>query len=316
MKPILFFGEALIDCQCDEWGHIRQALPGGAPLNAAVGSARLGLPAAFAGAVGNDAYSRLLEAILQQEGINAKWLKIVPNTVAPRAIVTLNQDKVPSFKFDWAQSAPTLLTRDFFAALDVTEYSMFHCGGVMLTSDNCAKVQQWLMQRFIEKNIPISFDPNIRPALISKDREETCRRRCLTTIRSVDVLKLSDDDLEWLFPQAGQEAALKSLLQLRGSKLTGITMGRSGSLLVSGENAVRVPCQRVLTIDTTGCGDGYMAGLMAALFSGQVQTKWDQIDIAALKKIGRQASGVAGFVAAHQGTIPAMPHKNELNTGD
>ncbi|MDY2648052.1 MAG: PfkB family carbohydrate kinase, partial [Pyramidobacter porci] len=132
MKPILFFGEALMDQFYDAAGELQSSLPGGSVLNAAVGAARLGLPTAFCGGIGGDEEGRALLRLLNREDIDHRFTFYKKDRATAAAQVRLTPQGQPAFAFRRAGCADESVTPDDMAGIDPNDFSGLHCGGVML----------------------------------------------------------------------------------------------------------------------------------------------------------------------------------------
>lgn len=305
MNPALFFGEALTDRFYDEKGILRKSTPGGAPLNAAVGAARLQIPTAFAGGIGGDGEAREILKVMDLEGIGRRFAVIKKQLPTAAAEVRLNERREPAFRFLRSGTADALIESEDFSSLRPQDYSCLHCGGVMLASEPGASVQEALAERFYDAAIPVSFDPNIRPALIGD--EEAYRERVLMAMARPQLVKLSLDDISWLFPGQDVNDAFSQLHCLRRGAMTALTLGAQGSLLASGQVCHRQWAYSVAAIDTTGCGDGFTAGLLRGLLTLD-GCAWDELTEEQLRWVAEGASAVAARVCEKEGALPAMPY--------
>ena len=174
----------------------------------------------------------------------------------------------------------------------------------MLTSDPGATAQEALAERFYDAEIPVSFDLNVRPALIAD--EEAYRERALTFMVRPQLVKASLDDMDWLFPGQDVNDAFSSIHCLRRGAMTVLTLGQQGSLLASGQTCHRQWAYAVNVVDTTGCGDGFAAGLLRGLLSLD-GCAWDELTEEQLQWVAAGASAVAARVCEKEGAIPAMP---------
>jgi fructokinase len=110
----------------------------------------------------------------------------------------------------------------------------------------------------------ISYDPNVRPALISD--HEQARTRIERLVERADVVKASDEDLNWIDPNHAPERVAQTWLGL-GPSIVAVTMGGQGAFAMCAAGSVRVPALPVEVVDTVGAGDAFMTGLIDALWS-------------------------------------------------
>lgn len=314
MKPVLFFGEALMDQFCDAAGELQSSLPGGSVLNAAVGAARLGLPAAFGGGIGGDEEGRALLRLLNREHIAHRFAFYKKDRATAAAEVRLDAKGQPIFAFRRAGCADEAVTPDDVEEIDPNDFSGLHCGGVMLASEPGASAQERLAEKFYDAAVPVSFDLNVRPALIA-DKTAFCERALKFMIRP-QLVKFSRDDIEWFFPGEDVNDSFAAMHQARRGALTVLTAGVQGSLIASGQVCERLFAYSVAVADTTGCGDGYAAGLLRGLFSLPDATAWDELTAEQARWVGSGASSVAARVCEKQGAIAAMPRYRDIYSAD
>lgn len=263
---ILICGEALVDLVPDgagAGGPARYAAhPGGSPANTAVGVARLGTPTAFAGRLAREGFGPLLRAHLADNGVDLRYAVDAPE-LASLAVVSLDERGRAEYVFyvegtaDWQWSAAELP-----AALpdDVTAV---HAGSLALALPPGGDVLTDLLRRERGRRT-VSVDPNVRPSLVG-DRA-AYRTRVQNWLGVADLVKVSDDDLAWLYPDTGWEQAARDW-QAAGPAVVVVTRGADGSTAYVGgsggdaEQVVR-PGRPVDVVDTVGAGDSFSSGLL------------------------------------------------------
>ncbi len=310
MKPILFFGEAFFDKFYDEGGVCTASLPGGSVLNAAVGASRLGLSAEFSGGFGGDDGAAELLRLIEDEGIGMRHVFIKKDKLTCAAEIRLNSAGVPSFQFLRAGRADESVTCEDVAGINPSDFSALHCAGIVLTSDPSASAQEFLAEKFTAAGLPVSFDLNVRPALIKN--KKAYRDRLTKFMLRASLLKFSAEDVEWLFPDQDANDSFAAIRKARRDALTVLTAGASGSIIASGKVCERLHACPVDVKDTTGCGDGYAAGLLRGLFALPSGTRWDALTCEQVRRLGSGASAVAARVSEKQGAIAAMPHPEDI----
>lgn len=149
----------------------------------------------------------------------------------------------------------------------------------------------------------VTFDPNIRPALLPEHGKAV--RRFEETAALATVVKLSDEDAHWLYPEVEEERLLASLLAL-GPRLVAVTLGARGAALATRADTVRVPGVEVDAVDTIGAGDTFMASLVHSL----LESSSADLDGAALERIGRAATRAAAITVSRAGAD--LPWLREL----
>jgi fructokinase len=240
--------------------------PGGSPLNVAVGLARLGARVEFAGKVSTDFFGRFLAAHLKHEGVGTRFLSHsdAPSTLA---FVTL-EDGDPAFSFHREGAADTLLLpRDLPEEIAQTQF--LHFGSISLMNEPTAGTITGLVEQLRSRAI-LSFDPNIRPGLISDRRRY--RELLARLFQSADIVKISATDLRWFDPDHSPEGAAGALMEM-GPALVAVTQGPRGAYARWHAGEVRVPARAVEVVDTVGAGDAFTSGLLFALVERGVTSR-------------------------------------------
>ncbi len=311
MKPILFFGEALFDRFYDARGACIASLPGGSVLNAAVGASRLGVPAEFSGGIAGDEGGAELLRLIEHEGIGTRHVFHKKDRLTCAAEVHLDAAGVPTFQFLREGRADESVTCEDVAGINPSDFSALHCAGIMLTSDPGASAQEFLADKFLASGVPVSFDLNVRPTLIRN--AEKYRERAMNFMLRASLLKFSAEDIEWLIPGQDANDSFAAICKARKGALTVLTAGARGSLIASGKARERFHAPTVDVKDTTGCGDGYAAGLLRGLSTLPCEAKWNDLSSEHLRRIGSYAGSVAARVSEKQGAIAAMPHLKDVS---
>lgn len=253
---ILSCGEALIDMlPTTASGAKNEYLPvtGGAAVNSAIALARLGQSAGYFGGLSTDHYGELLISEMQTEGIDTSRNRPVdaPTTLAFISII----EGSPSYSFRNANGAGRLLNATHLPDLEGVNALVF--GGLSLIHRPAAGAFEALMQMAGAERV-ILLDANIRPALI-KEEEDNYRTRLTRMIAMADIVKMSDEDIDWLHPDPPEQ-----LLQGRAA-LVVHTHGPEGATFHSRHGSQHLPASPVTVVDTVGAGDTFNAGLLASL---------------------------------------------------
>jgi fructokinase len=253
---ILVVGEALVDVVrrvSDEKSGDDIVHPGGSPLNVAVGLQRLDVPATLHSAFGADPHG---VAIAQH--LEASDVAVTGSTVSDRetsvALATLGADGAASYTFsiDWDP-----------AALEVPDgtFDAVHTGSIAAALEPGATLVGALLTQ-LRPTTTVSFDPNVRPQLMGSP--DDARERVERFVALADVVKASDEDIAWLYPDASIAEILERWLEL-GPALVVATRGADGADALAASGPVHVPAPPTEVADTIGAGDSFMAGLLAAL---------------------------------------------------
>jgi fructokinase len=185
---------------------------------------------------------------------------------------------------------------------------MYHFGSIALLEKPASDAYLELLNTFHKEKVITSFDPNIRPSLIHDRRSflQMFHRIC----KMVDIMKLSDDDLEYI---TGLKDAAEGLRMIsdRANALTLVTLGRNGAIVSYGGQFRHIPTfNRVRVKDTTGCGDAFMAAIISGLLDGGDFTA---LSMSKLTDIVTFANAAATIVGTRYGAANAMPRLREVD---
>ena len=265
---ILCCGEALIDMlprQTTQGEDAFAPYAGGAVFNTAIALGRLDAPAGFFCGMSRDLFGELLEETLAASNVSCDLAhrSDAPTTLA---FVRLTNGQA-SYTFYDENSALSSMTEADLPALPDTVEAMFF-GGISLAG-KAAPAYEALMLREAPTRVTM-IDPNIRPSFITDP--DTYRARIHAMMAAADIVKLSDEDLNWLEGD-GDLAALAQGLLGRGTKLVLITKGSEGATAYFGSGAVSAAAVRVEVVDTVGAGDTFNAGFLAGLHQANALSK-------------------------------------------
>lgn len=246
MTRVLAIGEALVDVVRDGDTESRHA--GGSPMNVAYGLAQLGVGASLLTRIGRDDDGALIQTHLARAGVELlpASLRDEPTSTA---IATIGADGAASYAFDVSWDLPEVA-----AAAD-----WVHVGSIATFLEPGADA----LERYLETATTVSYDPNIRAALMPADAVERFER----IARLTTVLKLSDEDGRWLYPDLDESALLDRLLGF-GPRVVAITRGAKGAAVATAVERADIPAVRVDVQDTVGAGDSFMAAFIAELLGG------------------------------------------------
>jgi fructokinase len=297
------FGEALVDLLPDRRGRLRdcesfRAHSGGAPANVAVGLARLGLRTAFVGVVGDDEFGCLLERKLLDEGVEAAFRFSSEAKTGVWFVALDAQGDRSFFTPAGADSADKLIDEQDSAR--VPQARIFHCGSSSHIRPAAQQALRTAVRRARDRGMTISFDPNVRAHLWRDLRE--LRDLCDDVLPLCDVVKLSEDELEVCLGVREPAVALDRLHAL-GVKLACVTLGARGAVGRRGEERAQAPAPPIEVVDTTGAGDGFVAGLLAS----------DPLR-APLDRALRFACAVGSRVCTRLGAVSGLPTRAEAQS--
>jgi fructokinase len=309
---IVCLGEVLVDMFPAELGRPLAEVsafrpkPGGAPANVAVAAARLGAESGFIGKVGDDAFGHHLAAVLEAEGVNVSGMRYDQEARTGLAFIAMPDVNTYDILFYRNPGADMRLRTDELDREILERAQAFHFGALSLIQEpsRSATLEALCIAR--EAGALISFDVNYRADLWSK---EEAYERVMATVPSVDLLKINEVEVEILGGAEDTDAVCSALLGL-GPSLVVVTLGPEGSSFRVAEGGEHVPAFRVETVDATGCGDGFVAGLLCQLVVG---ADWrQQLTVPRMREILRYANGVGALTSLTQGVIPALPAAEQV----
>lgn len=266
---LITLGEALIDLPATQSGvSLADAsgftkVPAGAPGNVAAAAARLGLRTAFVSKVGDDPFGRCLVQHFGALGVDTSHMVLDKAGRTGLAFVSVMPDGERDFLFYFNPEHDFALRPDELDAAWLGSTRVFHYGSISLIAEpgRSATVEAARLAR--AGGALISYDPNLRPRLWPS--EDAMRTGALAGFADADIVKISEEEITTLFPDAiGEDVAAMRLLQM-GPQLVCVTRGASGCTGYSCSQAVHVPGFAVPFADATGAGDSFTAGLLTFL---------------------------------------------------
>jgi fructokinase len=255
---IVVCGEALIDMISNGDGT-QQAAPGGGPFNTARALARLGVPIAFLGRLSDDVFGRQLADLLVADGASLELASIGAEATTI-ASADVDSEGFAEYRFLVHGTSAPNLTPDMVPDRFGPEVEALHVGSLGLVLEPMASTLSELIRREQGKRL-VMLDPNIRVGLVP---DPEYRERLHTTISRSTIVKASEGDLAWLYPDLGYEQAVDRILD-QGVSLVVATLGAGGAFGAQRESRIRVTAPRVEVVDTIGAGDAFGAALLAWL---------------------------------------------------
>lgn len=300
----LVIGEALIDIVQRD-GQVLGEHVGGSPLNVAVGLGRLDRGVDFLTHIADDERGRRIVEYVEASGV-----RLVPGSTSaartPTAAASIDENGAATYTFDieWQLSGTP----------EVAPPLVAHTGSIAGFLDPGCLATAALLDAY-RLAATITFDPNVRPALIEDHDQAVDRINRL--VEKADVVKASDEDLHWIDPTRTPEQ-MATAWQSLGPSIVVVTMGGDGSFAVCAAGTVRVAARPVEVVDTVGAGDSFMTGLIDALWSldllgGDRRADLARIDVEALDGVLRAAAHASAVTVARAGAD--LPDRAALQLG-
>jgi len=305
---VLVAGETLVDFIPDRPGPLATVdrfskRAGGAPANVAVALTRLGEAPLFWTRIARDPFGEFLADTLEREGIADRFVERDDEAKTTLAFVSHDESADRAFSFYREETADTRFSPGSVPEEVLRDLSWVHVGGVTLTTEPAREATLDLARRAREVGCTVSFDPNVRPELYSGDLSELIGE----ALSLAHVVKASPDDLRGLdLGVEGDPEGLARAVCGRGPHTTLLTLGGEGALaMATGETAwvgeARHPGYAVEPVDTTGAGDAFLAGAIAALTAGE--------DLG--ETLGF-ANAVAAAATSGEGAMTALPDRDQV----
>ena len=307
---ILCCGEALIDMVAAPSldgpdGFVPHS--GGAVFNTAIALGRLGARAGMLTGLSHDMFGDQLADALKASDVDTTHI-IRSNRPSALAFVKL-EDGQASYSFFDENSAGRMIRPEDMPALPSDTTALFF-GGISLASDPSASAYAALLERQGGLRA-VMIDPNIRPLFITD--AEGYRRRMAAMIRQADIVKVSDEDLNWLNPAPLTQAEKISAMLDTGPSVVIVTQGAEGAIATLADGtSIAVPAAKTNVVDTIGAGDTFNAGFLAKLSELDLLTPeaLGTLDLDALRDAMTYGARVAAITVSRAGANP--PWANEL----
>ena len=307
---ILCCGEALIDMVAAPSldgpdGFVPHS--GGAVFNTAIALGRLGARAGMLTGLSHDMFGDQLTDALKASDVDTTHI-IRSNRPSALAFVKL-EDGQASYSFFDENSAGRMIRPEDMPALPSDVTALFF-GGISLASDPSASAYAALLDRQGGPRA-VMIDPNIRPLFITD--AEGYRRRMAAMIRQADIVKVSDEDLNWLNPAPLTQTEKISAMLDTGPSVVIVTQGAEGAIATLADGtSIAVPAAKTNVVDTIGAGDTFNAGFLAKLSELDLLTPeaLGTLDLDALRDAMTYGARVAAITVSRAGANP--PWANEL----
>jgi len=308
MYDVIALGELLIDFaskSVDAAGYPTMAAnPGGAPGNFLAALNAYGARTGFLGKVGDDAFGHLLLGTLKEAGIETKGIVVDPTVFTTLAFVTFDDKGDRSFSFARKPGADTQLRWEEVDKSMIDEARVFHFGTLSLTDEPCRTTTQKAVAYAREQGKLITYDPNLRKPLWRTEAE--AKEQILWGLYQADVVKISDEEVEFLWNCTPEEGAEKLLTEY-GVSLAMVTLGPKGCLLKTAKAVCNAPGPKVSPIDTTGAGDIFGGSAVSRLL--ELNKPIADLTDDDLAYIGCFATTAASLSTEHSGGIPSIQDK-------
>lgn len=304
-------GELLIDFTENgtsaQGNPLMEANPGGAPCNVLAMLERLGKKTAFIGKVGKDMFGNQLKAAVEEVGIDTRNLIMDENVHTTLAFVHTYPDGDRDFSFYRDPGADMMLTKDEVQKELIENSRIFHFGTLSSTHEGVREATRHAIELAKEAGCIITFDPNLRPPLWKS--LDDARKEIEYGMTKCDVLKISDNEVEFLFGTTDYDKGAAMIREKYNIPLVLITMGKDGSRAYYKDLRVEAaPFLQENTIETTGAGDTFCASTLNYVLEHGLEDLTEEN----LKELLTFANAAASLITTRKGALRVMPSRQEV----
>lgn len=316
MKKVIAIGEALIDFIPHEKGRALNnvenflRVPGGAPLNVAAAVAKLGGKSQMLTKLGQDGFGDAILNEVKPLGVDVSRISRTKEANTALAFVSLREDGERDFSFYRNPSADMLLSAEEICSEDFNERDILHFCSVSLIDAPIKEAHRRAIEIAKEKGCLISFDPNVRLPLWKQP--EDCRKAILEFLPLSNIVKISDEELEFITGIKDEKEALDSLLT-GDVKVIIYTKGTNGAEFITKERVIFSHSFKVSAQDTTGAGDSFIGSLLYQVAEGEYSLE-ELVTLSEEKvqEILTFSNATAALTVCKKGAIGALPLKEEV----
>lgn len=313
MGRIFTIGECLIDfIPTDSKDSLKNVssfikMAGGAPANVAVACSKLGSESYFIGMLGDDFFGDFLVETLENYGVNTKYTYRTSKAKTSLAFVNIGKDGSREFSFYRNPGADMFLDINDVKSIEFSENDFVSFCSVGLVPYPIKYATEYLLKKAKLSNSTIVFDPNVRLDLWSD--VNLCRETILNFIKYSDILKVSDDEIEFITGKDNLEESV-SYLKDKGAKNIILTLGKNGSSAYFNDKYIKVDGFNVVAIDTTGAGDSFVGAMIHML--DEIGKKPYDLNTQDIKTILEFSNKVGALVSTKKGAMESLPIKSEV----
>lgn len=307
---VVALGELLIDFTengiSSQGNPIFEANPGGAPCNVLAMLQKLGKKTAFIGKVGSDMFGSQLTETVKAAGIDVTGLVSDKSVSTTMAFVHTLPDGDREFSFVRDPGADMMLRKDEIDVDIVSSAKIFHFGTLSSTHEGVREATRYGVDIAKESGALISFDPNLRPPLWNS--LEDARREIEYGLSKCDILKISDNEIEFMTGSTDYDKAVRELMGKYHIKLAFATLGKNGSRAYFGDMQAEFGGFDVDTIETTGAGDTFCGSALNYVLEHDINALTEND----LKELLAFANAAAAIITTRRGALKVMPEKKEI----
>ncbi len=309
MAKLISLGEAILDITKFGAKNIVKSA-GGAPTNVAATVSMLGGQAVLLSKLGDDDEAKLILETLKSKKVDISFIKVTDAHDTTVANVTVDKKGQRTFTFDRRNAADLFLSPSEIDVSLFTQGDIFHFGSVNLVPSLTRQAHVQALTYAKREGLIISFDPNLRFNLWPT--EEALRTAVKEFLYQVDILKVTKEELSFIYPNVTEMEALEKVFQSK-VRIVIVSLGADGvALYLPKQKPILIPGQKVKVIDSTGAGDALIGSFLYRLLADKVSKEKLTSPSTKLKDYLVFANKVAAFVCTKAGAISALPSQDDL----
>lgn len=309
MPKLISVGEALID-QVKQGVKLVGKFAGGAPANVASLVASLGQKSILITKIGDDDEGKLILQTLQSKGVDVSQVRVTDSHDTTIAKVQVDKKGQRTFTFDRRNAADLFLMKEEIDSRLFEANDIFHFGSVNLVPSLSRKAHEYALDIARKNGLIISFDPNLRfnlwPSPIAL--RETVKEFMI----GVDLLKVTEEELNFIFPDMTLEAAIEKVFQAKVSWLI-LSKGDQGlALYQAKQKPILIKGSKVKVVDTTGAGDALIGAFIVKILQAEISKSKLASSASKMKDFATFANNVAALSCTKSGAIDSFPSLEDL----
>jgi fructokinase len=309
MAKLVSIGEALID-QVKQGVKLIGKFTGGAPTNVAAMVANLGQSSVLLTKIGDDDEGKMILETLRKLGVDTNHVKVTDAHDTTVAKVQVDKKGQRTFTFDRRNAADLFLTREDIDPSLFEEGDILHFGSVNLVPSLTRKAHEFAIDTAKKNGVILSFDPNLRFNLWPNPL--ALREAVKEFMIGVDIFKVTEEELNFIFPDMSIEAAIEKVFQ---AKITWLILSKGDQGLVAyqaKQKPMVIKGVKVKVVDTTGAGDALIGALLTKILASGISKAKLASSGLKMKDFLTFANEVAALSTTKSGAIESFPSQDDL----
>jgi fructokinase len=309
MAKLISIGEALID-QVKQGVKLIGKFTGGAPTNVAAMVANLGQASVLLTKIGDDDEGKMILETLGKLGVDTNHIKITDAHDTTVAKVQVDKKGQRTFTFDRRNAADLFLTKEDIDPTLFESGDILHFGSVNLVPSLTRKAHEFAIDTAKRNNVMLSFDPNLRFNLWPNPL--ALREAVKEFMLGVDIFKVTEEELNFIFPDMSIEAAIEKVFQ---AKITWLILSKGDQGLVAyqaKQKPLVIKGNKVKVVDTTGAGDALIGALLSKILASGISKSKLATSGLKMKEFLTFANDVASLSTTKSGAIESFPSQDDL----